>query len=423
MTARIKFSIVFCSTLLTVMLVIGALMGKEPVEEGAYRPLRVYSDVLRHVKSNYVESPDMSKVTLGALQGLIEYLDPLSSYLTAEQFEKFTQTRQNPDKGTGMATGLVIHKRAGYTAVLAVLPGSSADKAGIRPGDLIEAIDDLNTRMMPPAYLHALLSGKPGTSVEVLVRSLRNSEEPDEHTLLRDAVALPAVTTKMIEPGIGYIDLDVVDAQHVADVAAAVEALRAAGAEKIILDLRGNSIGRSADGIQLANLFLSSGAITSLKGRQHGEDKFEADAESTVADLPLAVISDRTTAGSAELAAAALLDNKRAELVGERTYGLAALQKTIELDDGAALILSVAKYHRPAGEALQDGGVTPSYPLSPTAVRRYRESRLPSDMNAPAPPDPPSDEASGDLKDPYIEKAVEVLKGTATPAAEEEKAA
>ena len=165
MTARIKFSIVFCSTLLTVMLVIGALMGKEPVEDGAYRPLRVYSDVLRHIKSNYVESPDMSKVTLGALQGLIEYLDPLSSYLTAEQFEQFTETRGNPDKGTGMATGLVIHKRVGYATVLAVLPGSSADKAGIRPGDLIEAIDDLNTRVMPPAYLHALLSGKPGTSV------------------------------------------------------------------------------------------------------------------------------------------------------------------------------------------------------------------------------------------------------------------
>ena len=362
MTSRIKFSIVFCSTLLTVMLVIGALMGKEPVEEGAYRPLRVYSDVLRHIKSNYVESPDMSKVTLGALQGLIEYLDPLSSYLTAEQFEQFTKTRENPDQGTGMATGLVIHKRVGYTTVLAVLPGSSADKAGIRPGDLIEAINDLNTRMIPPAYLHALLSGKPGTTVDVLVRSLRNSEEPDEHKLLRGAVELPAVTKKILEPGIGYIDLDVVDAERVAEVAAAVKALRAEGAEKIILDLRGNSVGRSADGIQLANLFLNSGAITSLKGRRHGEEKFEADAESTVADLPLALISDRATAGSAELAAAALLDNKRAELVGERTYGLAAVQKTIELEDGAALILSVANTTAPPGQRCRMAASPPATP-------------------------------------------------------------
>ena len=421
MTARIKFSIVSCSTLLTVMLVIGALMGKEPAaEEGAYRPLRVYADVLRHIKSNYVERPDMSKVTLGALQGLIEYLDPLSSYLTAEQFEPFTETRKNPDQGTGMATGLVIHKRVGYTTVLAVLPGSAADKAGIRPGDLIEAIDDLNTRVMPPAYLHALLSGKPGTSVDVLVRSRRNSEEPDEHTLVRGEVDLPEVSRKILEPGIGYIDLDVVDAERVGQVAAAVKALQAEGAEKIVLDLRGNSVGRLPDGIKLANLFLNSGAIASLKGRQHSEEKFEADAKSTVTDLPLAVISDRATAGSAELAAAALLDNKRAELVGERTYGLAALQKTIEFDDGTALILSVAKYHRPAGEALQDGGVTPSHPLSPAAVRRYRESHYPTDMNPPPPPEPLGTGPSEDGKDPYIEKAVEVLKAAATP---EKKAA
>ena len=136
MTTRIKFSILLSSTLLTVMLVIGALMGKEHAEQDAYRPLRVYSDVLRHIKSNYVERPDMSKVTLGALQGLIEYLDPLSSYLTAEQFERFEKTRKNPDRGTGLATGLVIHKRVGYTSVLAVLPDSSAQKAGIRPGRL-----------------------------------------------------------------------------------------------------------------------------------------------------------------------------------------------------------------------------------------------------------------------------------------------
>ena len=251
---------------------------------------------------------------------------------------------------------------------------------------------------------------------------MRNSEEPEEHTLLRGEVELPAVTKKILEPGIGYIDLDVVDAERVAEVAAAVKALQAEGAEKIVLDLRGNAVGQSGAGIQLANLFLNSGRIASLKGRQHGEEKFEADAESTVADLPLAVISNRATAGSAELAAAALLDNKRAELVGERTYGLAAVQKTIELEDGAALILSVAKYHRPAGKALQDGGVTPSHPLTPAQVRRYRESRYPGAgaLNAPPPPEPPGADRSEDNKDPYIEKAVEVLKTTATP---EKKAA
>lgn len=400
------------------MLIIGAVMGKEPAEEGAYRPLKVYSDVLRHIKSNYVESPDMTKVTLGALQGLVEYLDPLSSYLTAEQFDQFSSTRANPDLGTGLATGLVIHKRAGYTTVLAVLPGSSAEKSGIRPGDLLEAIGELNTRVMPPAYLHSLLSGELGTSVDVLVRSVRNSEEPEEHTLMREQVQLPIVTHKILEPGIGYIDLDVVDAERVVEVADAVRILQGEGVEKIILDLRGNSVGRVQEGIELANLFLSNGAIGSLKGRQHGEENFEADANSTVTDLPLALISDRATAGSAELVAAALLDNERAQLVGERTYGLAALQKTIEFEDGTALILSVAKYHRPAGEALQDGGVTPSHPLSSVEVRRYREGLYTGDTNTPKPSDHfgvDSVEKDDSEKDPYIEKALEALKTPLTP--------
>ena len=128
------------------------------------------------------------------------------------------------------------------------------------------------------------------------------------------------MSRKILEPGIGYIDLDVVDRDRVAEVAVAVRALHAKGARKIILDLRSNSVGQVQAGIPLANLFLSSGAIVSLKGRQHSEEKFEADVDSTVTDIPLVLISDRTTAGSSELVAAALLDNDRAQLVGERTY-------------------------------------------------------------------------------------------------------
>jgi carboxyl-terminal processing protease len=416
MTARVKFSIISCSVLLTAVLIVGGVMGQEPATEGAYRPLQVYSDVLRNIKSNYVENPDMSKVTLGALQGLVEYLDPLSSYLTAEQFKQVISARENPDLGTGLSTGLVVHKRTGHTTVLAVLPGSSAEGAGVWPGDLVEAIDGLSTRVMPPAYLHALLSGKPGTNVKVLLRSLRDSDEPKEHLLIREQVELPRVSRKILEPGIGYIDLDVVDRDRVTEVAVAVRALQAKGAKKIILDLRGNSVGQVQAGIPLVNLFLSRGAIVSLKGRQHSEERFEADVDSTVTDVPLALISDRTTAGSAELVAAALLDNERAQLVGERTYGLAALQKTIKLKDGAALILSVAKYHRPTGEALQDGGVTPSHPLSSEELRRYYKLRYPADMSLSPSLRLSQPGVNSVEKDPYIQKALEVLKESTTSA-------
>ena len=398
MNPRFKLTVVFVSTLLTLMLVVGSLIGGGQEGDGAYRPLAVYTEVLAKIKSDYVEEPNMDKVTNGALQGLVEFLDPQSSYLTAEQFEKVTEHLDYPDRGTGLSTGLVVRKRNGYATVLHVVPGSAADRAGIRPFDLIEAIDGLSTQLMPPAYLLAMLSGPPESSVAVLVRSLRRSEEPEEYTLVRGPVETPVVEQKMLESHIGYVALDAVASESISQLASAVKRLESQGATKLVLDLRGNASGETEEGVRLADLFLDSGLIASLKGQQHPESEFHAGPDSKITSLPLVVITDRATAGAAELAAAAILDNKRGEVVGERTYGLAALQKTITMEDGAALILSVAKYQRPTGEALQDGGLTPSFPLSPAIIRRYRMSQAPG-------------AAESDQEDPYLKKALEVLAG------------
>ena len=398
MNPRFKLSVVFVSTLLTLMLVVGSLIGGGQEGDGAYRPLAVYTEVLAKIKSDYVEEPNMDKVTNGALQGLVEFLDPQSSYLTAEQFEKVTEHLEYPDRGTGLSTGLVVRKRNGYATVLHVVPGSAADRAGIRPFDLIEAIDGLSTQLMPPAYLLAMLSGPPESSVAVLVRSLRRSEEPEEYTLVRGPVETPVVEQKMLESDIGYVALDAVASESIGQLASAVKGLESQGATKLVLDLRGNASGETEEGVRLADLFLDSGLIASLKGQQHPGSEFHAGPDSKITSLPLVVITDRATAGAAELAAAAILDNKRGEVVGERTYGLAALQKTITMEDGAALILSVAKYQRPTGEALQDGGLTPSFPLSPATIRRHRMSQAPG-------------AAESDQEDPYLKKALEVLAG------------
>ena len=362
----------------------------------------------------------MDKVTNGALQGLVEFLDPQSSYLTAEQFEKVTEHLDYPDRGTGLSTGLVVRKRNGYATVLHVLSGSAADRAGIRPFDLIEAIDGLSTQLMPPAYLLAMLSGPPESSVAVLVRSLRHSEEPQEYTLVRGPVESPVVEQKMLESDVGYVALDAVESESVNQLAAAVKRLESQGASKLVLDLRGNAIGETEEGVRLADLFLDSGLIASLKGQQYPGNEFHAGPDSTITSLPLVVITDRATAGAAELAAAAILDNKRGEVVGERTYGLAAVQKTITMEDGAALILSVAKYQRPTGEALQDGGLAPSFPLSPATVRRHRMSRFPGSGGVLPPfPEAPG-EVESEQEDPYLKKALEVLTGD--EAAEKEAA-
>jgi carboxyl-terminal processing protease len=312
----------------------------------------------------------MDKVTRGALQGLVEYLDPLSSYLTPEQFAMFEKSRENEDHGTGLSTGLVVFKqRLSYTQILYVVPGSPADTAGIRKGDLIEAIDGTSTRSMAPAHMQSVLSGKPGTKVRLLVRPARHPDEPQEHTLERAKVVLPSVTSKVLSDGVGYIDLDVLDGKHVDQVAAAIKSLESQGAKKLILDLRGNALGDAKQGLLLADHFIRTGKLASLKGQRYPEETFSAEGETTLTDAPLVLITDRATASGAELAAAAILDTRRRNVAGERTHGLAAFPQTIKLDDGAALILSVAKYYRPSGKAIQDGGVEPSDAVEPADVR------------------------------------------------------
>jgi carboxyl-terminal processing protease len=189
----------------------------------------------------------------------------------------------------------------------------------------------------------------------------------------------------------------------VKEVAAAVQKLQKDGAQKLILDVRGSATGSPEDGIALANLFLSSGRITYLQGQRFTRQNFDADPAKAITKLPIAVLTNRGTADGAEIMAAALLDNKRAQVVGERTYGDAAVRKAITMDDGAAIILSVAKYYSPEGKAIQDTGVTPGTTVAETDTQvDFDDSGEP--IATPEPQKKPLEE------DPIVKKALEVLK-------------
>lgn len=404
MRSRFEFSVLCTSFFLAVLLIVGALLGKSEEQEGAYRPLAVYMEILARIKSDYVEEPDISKVTQGALQGLVEYLDPLSSYLSSEQYAEYQAQLQNPDGGSGLATGMIVRKQGNYTGVQAVLPGSPAAEAGIRADDLLDAIDNISTRVMPPAYLQALLSGEPGSSVTVMIRPSWDYDSPVEHTLVRSETPLPDVEARLLDGGIGYVRASVLDADRVRQIAEAVRGLEADGAAKLVLDLRGNAWGTPSEGVALANLFLDSGTIATLKGQNYPEKQFMADAESKAVDLPLAVIVDRPTSGGAEVAAAAIQQNERGQVVGEKSAGLAAAQDTIRLDDGAALILSVAKYYGPGGAAIHDEGVEPDRAVPQRELRRYREF-LHRKFETPE----ARLEAAEKAGDPFLDKALEAL--------------
>jgi len=361
MTSRIKLFVASTSTCLVFVLLFGAMRGKSAAPEDTYRHLAVYTEVLSRIKSDYVEEPDMKSVTLGAVNGLLESIDPYASYLNADQYKQWMKSKDQHKAGVG----LVLSKKFGYVGVVDAIPGSPAAKAGLTTTDVLETINGVATRYMPLAFAEILLDGDPGTTVEVGVLRFRKPE-PQKITLTRAAIEYPAVTDKMMPDQVGLISVPSLEGHNLKDVAAKVQELEKQGAKKLVLDLRHCATGGPEDGTKLANMFLDKGLITYIEGQKVQRQDINAQPAADITHLPLVVMVNRGTADGAEVAAAALLDDKRAEVVGERTYGDAAVRKAVSMDDGSAVILSVAKYYSPSGKAIQDTGVTPSVPMIET---------------------------------------------------------
>lgn len=403
MNSRVKLVVVMTSTCLVALLLLGAAMGKSPTsQETAYRQMAVFSEVLSRIKSEYVEEPDMKSVTVGALSGLLESVDPFASYMSADQYKEYVKKKDTQKGGVG----LVLSKKFGYLGVVDAIAGSPGDKAGLTTGDIIEAIKGVATRDMPLAYAELLLTGEPGSTVELSVMRVRKPE-PQKITLTRTVTAYPPLASKMLADQAGYVEVGPLVPGRTAAVATAVNHLQKQGAKRLILDLRHSAGGAPEEGVALANLFVSNGLITYLQGQKVPRKDFAADPTKNVWKLPVSVLVNRGTAGGAEVAAAALLDSKRGPVVGERTYGDAALRRAITLDDGAAIILSVGKYYSPAGKSIQDNGVTP-----PTLVADT-EPTVEFDEEGAEPVKPETQEPKKPLEeDPLVKKALELMNAT-----------
>jgi carboxyl-terminal processing protease len=289
--------------------------------------------------------------------------------------------------------------------VVGAIVDSPAAKAGFSTGDMIESIKGISTRDMPLAYAGLLLQGEAGSTVDLSVVRVRRPE-PQTVKLTRAALTLPKVDFRMLAGQVGYINVDALTASHVKELAAAIQKLQKDGAQKLMIDVRNCAVGTPEDGIAAANLFLNKGRITYLQGQRVARQNFEADPSKAVTTLPAAVLTNRGTADAAEVMAAALMDNKRADVVGERTYGDAALRKAITMEDGSAIILSVAKYYSPNGKAIQDNSVVPGTPVA--------ESELQIEYDDNGEPIPESVEQLQQQQknvegDPVVKKALEVL--------------
>jgi carboxyl-terminal processing protease len=398
---KAKAAILVSSFAVLLFMVAGGLGGvRASSNDGAYRQLQVYSEVLSRVNSEYVEDPNIPKVTDGALHGLLEALDSNSSYLSPREYDDYKSKKSDAKADIGAA----VSKRFGYAAVISVVPGGPADKAGIQGSDIFEAIDGHSTREMSLAGIRALLSGQPGSTVTVSVVRARRAE-PQKLTVTRDVVAIPTATEKLMEDGVGYIKVDTLTKGKSTEIANRIKSLQKQGAKKFVLDLRNNGAGEESEGIATANLFLNHGTITYLQGQKYPREAFTADPAKAITTLPVAVLVNRGTAGPAEVVAAAILENARGDVVGDKTFGDGSVQKLIDLPDGSALILSVAKYYSPSGKAIQDVAITPNVLIADTdddaaAPDEEPDSTTPADEN----------KVKAPQTDEQLRKAIDVLK-------------
>jgi len=410
MSKTTKLIVLGLSFLLATLVVAGGLGVKASTNnDDSYRQLGVYSEVLSRIRTEYVEEPNVSSVTNGALHGLLESLDANSSYLDPAEYKDYKQR-----KSDGKATiGATLSKRFGYAAVVSVIPGGPADKAGVDSGDIIEAIEGKSTRDMSLAEIDGILTGQPGSVVNVSVVRPRKAA-PVKTAITRDVVTDPAVSDKMLEDGIGYIKIDDFPKGRSQEVAAKLKALEKTGATKLVLDLRNSGSGDENEGIATANLFLNHGMISYLQGQTYPKQTFNADPQKAVApSTPLVVLVNRGTAGPAELVAAAIMENARGDVIGDKTFGSGSIQKVIELPDGSALMLSVAKYYSPSGKALQETAITPNVLVADSTD----DFQVPDEDENAQPDEKQQEKDKKAAPDDQLKKAIDVLKNPAQKAA------
>jgi len=399
MSRLMKQVAITLSILILVFTAVGFVMAKAySPDDKTYRSLTVYSEVLEHVQRDYVEDPDIHQVTSGALHGLLDSLDPDSSYLSPLEYTDYKERIQSKAAGT---SGLALSKRNGYIIVISILPDSPGQQSGLKSGDYIESIAGFTTSQMSIGQARVLLTGAPGSTVKLSVIR-RAKVEPEQVDLTLGKVPEPKILEERFEGDIAYLRLPALDAGTVGRLRERLTQLESKGAHKLILDLRDCAIGEPADGVTAAQLFLPSGKIASLKGQTVSEQTFSADASKQVWKAPVAVLLSNGTAGAAEILAAALSDNHRGETIGDRTFGTASWQRVIQLDDGSALILTIANYYTPAGKSIPAEGVAPTVQETADDVAAL------NDLQQTTSP-PPGQVASQD--DPLLKKAIQIVQG------------
>lgn len=417
MSFRYKFLIGLMSVSIAAYAFIGGIMGtfaQQPINDAGAQ-IRIFESVLQHIQNDYVDEPNLDKVRNGALRGLADGLDPYSSYLTADQVKEYQNSKNNPKVGIGAE----FSKVSSYLYVISVIKGSPADAAGIKAGDVIEYIDTKATRDISLFDARQLLLGASGSQIKL--RVLRANEKPQTLTVARGAYKVPQVETKVEEGKIGVVKVYSLEDGEAADIKTAVQNLSKQGVQKIVLDLRNVSAGSITEAVEVANLFIKDGTLAQVIGRDNKVMKtYTAESSKTIFDGKLSAIIDLGSAGAAEVVAGAILDRKRGEVIGEKSFGAGADQQLFTLRGGDGLLLTTSKWASASGNPfLTDerttSGVKPSVEVKrpetpePIEVENLVEQKEQEDKN-PQPQASPSPQVKETPKKPVIQEDVQLKK-------------
>ena len=373
MTSRKRLVAVLVSAPVIAFTVIGGFLGHAMARtDDTYANLRVFQDVVSLIMSNYVEQPNMEGVMRGAMRGLAEGLDSDSAYLTQQQVR---QLEGGDQTGAGDVGIILTHQY--YLRVVSARDDSPAAKAGIRPGDFVRVLDSRPTRDMSAFEGQRLLSGAPGSKVKLTIIRGGSNTEPHVIDLVREVPPVADVKSRAQADGIGYVRIGAFNRRSVEQLRTQVTSLTKSGSTNLIIDVRNAAAGDLAEGISAARLFVGSGTLAIRESRAEGQSKIEAAKGDGAFTVPVTLLVDSGTSGPAEIFAAALAGNKRAELVGERTIGRSGVQELVKLPDGSALWITSSRYLTPAGAAIQAKGLEPGVPVEQPE----------GDFGAPAPAD------------------------------------
>ena len=352
--------------------VIGQAESPEP-EALPLDELRTFTEIFAKIKSDYVEPVDDKKLLENAVRGMLEGLDPHSTYLDGESYKDLREGTSGEFGGLGIEVGM----ENGFVKVISPIDGTPAHKAGIKAGDLIIKLDERHVKGMSLNEAVDFMRGKPGEKI-ILTIIRENEEKPLVFTLIRDVIKIKSVRSETLEPGFGYLRISSFQSHTVESLRKAIDQLEQDNNNQlkgVVLDLRNNPGGILNAAIGVSDMFINKGLIVYTEGRiKDSKLKFNAKPNAKLPDVPLIVLVNAGSASASEIVAGALQDHGRGIIMGEKTFGKGSVQTVLPMNNNAALKLTTARYYTPNGRSIQASGVIPDIIIDKVKISKIEEA-------------------------------------------------